>query len=122
MRIQEAAEVTGLSSHTLRYYEKSGLIYAIARDNAGHRYYREHDINWLHFIKCLKSTGMPLKDIQAYAQKVGDAANQGEFLLQIMQQHKLRLEKQLTETQEFLTHIDWKINHYQELLAEQKVG
>ena len=119
MRIQQAAKECGLTCHTLRYYEKSGLIKPIPRDDSGHRFYREHDINWLHFVKCLKSTGMPLKDIQSYATKVGDAANQGEFLLQIMQQHKLRLEKQMLETQEFLTHIDWKINHYQALISEQ---
>jgi len=122
MRIKEVAKVSGLSVHTLRYYEKSGLIYAIPRDSSGHRYYRDHDINWLHFINCLKSTGMPLKDIQAYAQKVGDAANQGEFLLQIMQQHKVRLENRMAETQEFLTHIDWKINHYEQLIEGQKAG
>ncbi|PKG37100.1 MerR family transcriptional regulator [Psychromonas sp. Urea-02u-13] len=120
MRIKEASKATGLTNHTLRYYEKSGLIAPVPRDESGHRFYRKHDISWLHFVKCLKSTGMPLKDIQEYAAKVGDANNQGEFLLQIMQQHKIRLESQLTETKEFLTHIDWKINHYQELLAEHQ--
>lgn len=119
MRIQEAAKVSGLSCYTLRYYEKSGLIYPIPRDSSGHRYYRDHDIRWLHFVRCLKSTGMPLKDIQLYTQTIGDSETKSELLLQILQQHKKRLEKQLEETQEFLFHIEWKINHYQEILAEQ---
>ena len=120
MRIQEAAQVSGLSSHTLRFYEKSGLIYPIPRDTSGHRFYRANDIRWLHFVQCLKSTGMPLKDIQQFAKKVRDAENQAELLLQILQQHKVRLDKQLAETQECLSHIDWKINHYQDIIAKQK--
>lgn len=116
MRIQEAAKLCDISTHTLRYYERSGLIYEVSRDSSGHRDYREHDINWINFVKCLKSTGMPLKDIKNYAQKVADAKNQGHFLLDIMQRHKVRLEKQIDETKEFLAHIDWKIDHYQELI------
>ncbi|MCW8330144.1 MerR family transcriptional regulator [Photobacterium sp. SDRW27] len=119
MRIHEAAEVSGLSCHTLRFYEKSGLIYPIPRDASGHRFYREHDIRWLHFVQCLKSTGMPLKDIQRFAAKVGDAENQAELLLKILQQHKVRLEQKLEETKEFLNHIDWKIEHYQAIITEQ---
>ncbi len=120
MRIQQAATVSGLSCHTLRFYEKSGLIYPISRDTAGHRFYREHDIRWLHFVQCLKSTGMPLKDIQQYAAKVGDTEHQAELLVKILRQHKLRLENKVIETQSFLSDIEWKINHYQEIITEHQ--
>ncbi len=118
MRIQEAADVSGLSCHTLRFYEKSGLIYPIPRDASGHRFYREHDIRWLHFVQCLKSTGMPLKDIQQYTDKVGDAEHQAELLVQILRQHKVRLENKVMETQSFLSDIEWKIIHYQDIIAD----
>ncbi|KHT58070.1 hypothetical protein RJ45_25880 [Photobacterium gaetbulicola] len=119
MRIQEAAKQSGLSCHTLRYYEKAGLIYPIPRDTSGHRYYAAHDIRWLNFVQCLKSTGMPLKDIQSYVQQAADAENKAELLLDILVTHKKRLETKLAETQDFLAHIEWKINHYQDMLIER---
>ncbi|MCE2570048.1 MerR family transcriptional regulator [Motilimonas eburnea] len=120
MRIQEVSKQTGLSGYTIRYYEKAGLIGDVPRDSAGHRFFREQDVKWIHFVNCLKTTGMPLKEIKAYAAKVGDAQNQGDFLLSIMQKHKKRLEQQLLQTQDFLAHIDWKITHYQSLIDETK--
>ncbi|MGF1733948.1 MerR family transcriptional regulator [Photobacterium satsumensis] len=118
MRIQEASIASGLSCHTLRYYERSGLIYPIPRDASGHRYYRKNDIRWIQFVQCLKSTGMPLRDIQSYVDQVGDAENKADLLLDILIRHKSRLQNKLAETEEFLAHIDWKINHYQDILTE----
>ncbi|CZF83286.1 HTH-type transcriptional regulator AdhR [Grimontia celer] len=120
MRIQEASAASGLSCHTLRYYERSGLIYPIPRDSSGHRYYREHDIRWLQFVQCLKVTGMPLKDIKSYAEQVQDSENKANQLLNILFKHKERLENKLAETQDFLKHIDWKINHYSEILHDHQ--
>ena len=57
---------TGLGIHTLRYYEKEGLIFA-GRDDKGRRLYGEEDIAWIEFIVRLKETGMPLRDIRRYA-------------------------------------------------------
>jgi DNA-binding transcriptional MerR regulator len=116
MRIQEAAEKSGLSCHTLRYYEKQGLIYPIPRDTSGHRLYRERDIRWLYFVQCLKSTKMPLKDIRAYAMRLNGSDHQAEYLLHILTQHKTRLKQQKANIDECLEHVDWKINHYTELL------
>ncbi|WP_413112562.1 MerR family transcriptional regulator [Thaumasiovibrio sp. DFM-14] len=116
MRIQQVSEKTGLSLHTLRYYEKQGLIYPIPRNDAGHRYYREHDVHWLNFIQCLKVTGMPLKDIQAYAQRVKNEDKQPAFLLTILSEHKMRLERKRAEIDECLQHVNWKIDHYSDLL------
>lgn len=64
--IGEFAEVTGLSAHTLRFYEKEGLLSA-RRGRGGQRYYLEADLRWVEFIKRLKETRMPLKEIKLYA-------------------------------------------------------
>ncbi|MDA0146873.1 MerR family transcriptional regulator [Vibrio sp. LaRot3] len=116
MRIQQVAKDTGLSQHTLRYYERQGLIWAVPRDEFGHRYYREQDVHWLKFIQCLKMTGMPLKDIQAYAKRVVSDDKQPQYLLKILAEHKQRLEISRAEIDECLKHISWKIEHYQNLL------
>ncbi|WP_087024752.1 MerR family transcriptional regulator [Thaumasiovibrio subtropicus] len=116
MRIQEAAEKSGLSCHTLRYYEKQGLIYPIARDNSGHRVYRQQDIHWLNFVQCLKKTGMPLKHIQAYARKVATDHQDHAYLLQILNEHKMKLDAEKAAIEECLEHINWKIENYTQLI------
>lgn len=67
MNISTFAERTGLTPHTLRYYEKLGLLSGISRDASGHRAYRSADIEWVKFICRLKATGMPLEQISQYA-------------------------------------------------------
>ena len=65
--IQQVTELTQVSAHTLRYYERIGLLNVRHADN-GHRRYSENDVGWIHFIMLLKATDMPLTDIAAFMQ------------------------------------------------------
>lgn len=67
MRIAEASTVCGLSTDTIRYYEKSGMIPEIARGPDGHRRYTKENVNWLTVLFWLRETGMPMKVMQRYA-------------------------------------------------------
>lgn len=67
MNIKTFAEQTGVSAHTLRYYEKIGLL-QVQRTQSGHRVFSDKDLEWITFILRLKDTGMPLEDIQKYAE------------------------------------------------------
>lgn len=118
MNIGQFAEVTGLSAHTLRYYEKIDLLTPVSRDSSGHRQFSKKDIEWVAFIKRLKQTGMPLKGIKEYAvlRSEGDAtlalrqrllASHAEFLAQKIkddQQNLLALEQKLAWYAERLDH------------------
>lgn len=64
--IGEAAKISGLTPHTLRYYDKAGLLPFLERTESGLRNFRDGDIAWLSIINCLKSTGMSIKDIKQY--------------------------------------------------------
>lgn len=64
MNVKQFAEATALSSHTIRYYEKIGLIPKVQRDASGFRRYSEEDVAWLEALKTMKSMGMSLKDIK----------------------------------------------------------
>jgi DNA-binding transcriptional MerR regulator len=66
--IQEAAQRSGLTAHTLRYYERIGLIHEVGRDVSGHRSYAEQDLEWLAFLTKLRTTGMPIADMCRYAE------------------------------------------------------
>ncbi len=93
MNISEFSKQSGLSQHTLRYYEMIGLLPEIARNGSNYRDYSERDIAWLDFSKWLKDTNMPLADILRYAvlREQGEATEPERRPLFI--EHAARLEK-----------------------------
>ncbi|WP_100365820.1 MerR family transcriptional regulator [Diaminobutyricimonas aerilata] len=82
----EAAERTGFSLDTLRYYEKAGLLGRIRRGAGGRRAYTESDIEWLGLIRCLRDTGMPIAQLKSYAQLATDDSTMDERLA-LLEQH-----------------------------------
>lgn len=117
MRIQIFAQLTGLSVHTLRYYEKLGLL-SPGRNASGHRDYRESDIEWVNFIKRLKATDMPLEAIQRYAQlrSAGDSTLAERRTL--LAHHAERLSRRLAEQQAHLHQLEVKMAWYDDALLK----
>ena len=68
LTIQEVTKATGLSAHTLRYYERIGLIHPIEREENTRRRYTMDDVGWIDFLLKLRATGMTIKDMQRYAE------------------------------------------------------
>lgn len=120
LTIQQVAQATGLSTHTLRYYERCDLIAPIQRDQNGHRRYSAQDIRWIEFLTKLRTTGMPIRQIQQYAALLRlqpDAIQERRALLEA---HRQVVVKNLEKLQENLAVIDWKIQHYKDI--EQKLS
>ncbi len=116
--IARAAELTGLSADTLRYYERDGLLLSSVRRSAtGHRRYSEDDLRWIDLITCLRSTGMPIRDVRRYAALVraGDGT-EGERLA-LLRSHRQQVLDQLTMVTAHLGAIDRKIDVYTEKLG-----
>ncbi|RYJ05804.1 MAG: MerR family transcriptional regulator [Actinomycetales bacterium] len=116
--IAEAAEITGLTTHTLRYYERDGLLLAdVGRDSAGRRLYSQGDLTWIDLVTKLRSTGMPIRDVRRYADLVraGDHT-QGERLA-LLRDHRASVVKQLAEVADHLGAIDRKIGIYEDRLS-----
>ena len=114
LTIAEAAEQTGLTAHTLRYYERDGLMLSSPeRSASGHRRYSEQDLSWIQLITRLRSTGMPIRDVRRYAALVraGDG-NEAERLA-LLKAHRERVEAQLAEVNGHLRAIDHKIGIYE---------
>lgn len=109
--IGEFAKLVKVGIHTLRYYEKENLI-SPGRTEGGRRRYSEKDVAWIEFIKRLKATGMPIKEIQRYARlrAAGDStlAERMEMLLK----HRTDLEKEISGLQEHMEKLDEKIGFY----------
>jgi len=64
--VKEAAQITGLTEHAVRFYTDKGLVPGLKRDGNHNRLFDDGTINWLHGVKCLKASGMPIKAIKEY--------------------------------------------------------
>lgn len=120
LSIAEAAERTGLTTHTLRYYERDGLMLnGVGRSSSGHRVYTEADLTWITMLTRLRATGMPIREVRAYAVlcRAGDG-NESDRLA-LLQAHRARVLAQLAEVTEHLGAIDNKIGIYQEATARR---
>ena len=120
LTIQQTAEASGLSVHTLRYYERIGLIKPIPRRSNGHRLYRADDLSWISFLLRLRATGMSIDEMQRYAQ----LREQGGQLPSVTERkamlarHAASVEADLKAMQETLAYLHQKIALYSTLESE----
>ncbi len=115
--ISEAAAKCGLSPHTLRWYERIGLLDRVARTSDGRRRFSDKDLEWLSLITKLRDTGMPVKDMQRYAELVRSGAGQAERL-ELLNRHRIEVLKALAIQQECLKLLDYKIDLYSRQVSE----
>ena len=118
LSIAEAAEATGLSVDTLRYYERDGLLLrAVGRSASGHRRYTEADLTWIEMVTRLRATGMPIRDIRRYAALVRAGDGNEAARLEMLRAHREHVLAELAAVQRHLAAIDLKIDLYVDRLA-----
>lgn len=124
LSIQQAAAVTGLSVHTLRYYERIGLLDPIRREDNSHRRFNEEDLRWIDFLRKLKTTGLPIRDMLRYAElrRLGNTRDSVSARKAMLQQHTLAVQQTLIELQSNLTVLHQKIAMYDALEATTAQG
>jgi DNA-binding transcriptional MerR regulator len=114
LSIAEAADATGLTTHTLRYYERDGLLLdAVDRASSGHRRYSEDDVGWIRMITRLRATGMPIREVRQYADLVRAGDGNEAERLQLLVAHRDRVRQQLAEVATHLEAIELKIGLYE---------
>jgi DNA-binding transcriptional MerR regulator len=115
LTIAEVAALSGLSAHTLRYYERIGLLDPVARVHGGQRRYGADDLAWLAFLQRLRATGMPIRDMQRFAvlRRHGDATIAERRAL--LETHRDEVLERIAELQRDLRAVTDKITHYQTL-------
>ena len=120
LTIAEAAQRSGLTADTLRYYERDGLLLRpVGRSSTGHRRYVEDDLRWIEMVTRLRSTGMPIRDVRRYADLVrAGGGNEGERL-DLLRAHRRTVLAQLAAVQEHLGAIDYKIGIYTDTLEQR---
>jgi DNA-binding transcriptional MerR regulator len=117
LTIAEVAERTGLTRHTLRYYERDGLMLGVGRAGSGHRRYTERDLGWIELITKLRATGMPIREVRRYAELVRAGDGNEDQRLALLRAHRERVRAQLATIATFLDAIDVKISYYADAIA-----
>jgi DNA-binding transcriptional MerR regulator len=120
LSIADAAQATGLTTHTLRYYERDGLMLEpVERASSGHRRYTEQDLGWIVMLTRPRGTGMPIREVRAYAElcRAGDG-NEVQRLA-LLHAHRERVLVQLADVQENLEAIEHKIGIYEGRVGSQ---
>jgi DNA-binding transcriptional MerR regulator len=112
--ISELASETGLTAHTLRYYEREALIPKVPRDGSGRRCYKENHLKGIKFIKALRSTGMRIRDIKRYLELINLGEKSKEDRLDLLKAHRSDVRAQLDQIRESLKIVDRKIKAYED--------
>ena len=116
--IGQVAKKTNLSTYTLRYYEKEGLLPFVKKNSSGLRVFSDNDLNWLSMIECLKETGMPLKGIKQYIDWFVEGESTLVKRLDMFKQQKIRIEEQIAMLQKNMNRINYKIELYEQAVAK----
>jgi DNA-binding transcriptional MerR regulator len=111
LSIAAVAERTGVTAHTLRYYERIGLL-TVPRDHAGRRVYTRDELGRVVFITRLRQTAMPIRDIQAYFALVAEGPGNEDQRLAILEAHRDQVKHRITELESALGVVEFKIATY----------
>jgi DNA-binding transcriptional MerR regulator len=113
LSIAEAARRTGTSVHTLRYYERAGLVVTpVDRTSSGRRRYQQLDLDWITICTRLRATGMPIREIRRYAQLVSAGYGNEQERLALLEAHRDAVTAKISELRQNLKLIDHKIDVY----------
>jgi DNA-binding transcriptional MerR regulator len=115
LTIAEVAALSGLSAHTLRYYERIGLLDPVARVHGGQRRYDADDLAWLAVLQRLRATGMPIRDMQRYAELRRQGDSTVALRRALLEAHRDEVLERIAELQRDLATVTDKITHYQQL-------
>ncbi|WP_411344646.1 MerR family transcriptional regulator [Paenibacillus sp. WLX1005] len=117
--VKEAALMTGLTQHAVRFYTDKELVPSVQRDANNIRLFDEDSINWLYGIKCLKQSGMPIEMIKVYV----DLCLEGDSTIaqryEMMMKYKEAALVQLEEAKQRVAHLEQKAIQYQAILEQR---
>ena len=120
MKIMEVSEQFGLSSDTLRYYERIGLIPPVNRNGSGIRDYNELDLRRVEFIKCMRSAGLPVEVLIEYVALVQQGDKTIEARKEILVEQRELLVARMKEMQKTLDILEHKIEVYENAVLKKE--
>lgn len=120
LSISEVADLTGLTTHTLRYYEREGLMLVpVDRASSTHRRYTDGDVAWVQFLTRLRSTGMSISTVREYVELARQGDETSGQRRELLLRHRITVLAQLDEITRSLAAIDYKIALYEQKVAHE---
>jgi DNA-binding transcriptional MerR regulator len=120
--IRSMAERCGMTAHTLRYYERVGLIQPVGRARNGHRRYSEADEAWLKFLHCMRDTNMSIREMQRYAELREQGESTSLQRRKLLEDHQASIAEKITELQKAHDLLTHKISNYKLIEQRTRVG
>ena len=118
MTIAQVSQKYGVSADTLRYYERIGLLPPVGRTKSGIRDYTEEDCNWVNFIKCMRSAGLPVETLIEYVGLFGLGDETIPARKELLMEQRRQLAARIGEMQAVLDRLDKKIEGYESHLLK----
>jgi DNA-binding transcriptional MerR regulator len=120
--IRTMAERCGMTAHTLRYYERVGLIQPVGRARNGHRRYSEADAAWLNFLHCMRATNMPIREMQRYAalREMGETTI--EQRRQLLEEHQAAIASRIAALERAHALLTQKIANYRQIEEQTRIS
>ncbi|ANS77165.1 MerR family transcriptional regulator [Paenibacillus yonginensis] len=118
--IQQIAKLTGLTDHTLRYYEKIGLLNGVQRDGIGYRQYSEQDMAWIQFLIRLRETGMKIGEMKRFSELRSLGEGTIRERRELLESHREGIYAQMAALMENVKAIEDKIQVYSVMEDEMK--
>ena len=112
MNISEVSKKHNIPTDTIRYYEKVGLIPGVNRRESGIRDFSDNDVRWIEYIKCMRSAGMPIKELSEYVGLFEKGEKTHKQRKQILIRQRDNLVEKLKEMKKTLKMLNHKINTY----------
>lgn len=120
--IESAAAETGVSAHTLRYYERIGLLSPVGRGANGHRRYTDEDLGGIRFLTMLRATGMSIRGMTEFIELTREGDHTIPQRVRVLQQHRDTLRARMEADREHFAALDRKIGFYSELIARDRLS
>jgi len=112
----EAAHHLRLPAETIRYWERAGLLAPVGRDYGGRRRYSDADLEFLDVIRCLRLTGMPIRQVRQFSDLVRQGPSTARERLALLRSHRAEVLASIRAQQDALGVIEDKITRYQEMV------
>lgn len=116
--VTEAAKISGLSAHTLRYYDDLGLFPFLQRTPGEKRLFSDADMQWIQLIECLRNTGMPIAEVKHYVELCLEGNETLKERLEIVKNQEAIMKEQLKEMRKHLKLLQFKKNYYEKQLSD----
>ncbi|MHC5372680.1 MerR family transcriptional regulator [Enterococcus sp. LJL120] len=122
MNIKEVAKMFDLTSDTIRYYEKAGVIPPVTRDDKGYRVFSKRDLNWVFLAKSLRNAGVSIESVIEFAKLSQETGDKRRTQKDVLRAQLDELDEKLLEMQKTRDLLEYKIDTYDEHLAKFEAG